>query len=222
MLPCAPADAISVSLFLFSPGLMLVANGAVCSEPFSVAFAILGVVFWALLRVAEHGHPAPGVGRDRAAAALLLLTFAGTAIATLAYITVTMRYRTELWPILAVLSVGALPWLASARRFVSLAALFVPMVVAFYFTTLAAWVMVHSFGVRFSVGDWTVHGCARMAERRGGLSRQDIERTCRAPDGYVGTNTYMIFEDLGDREPDRGRPLSPERARYDSLLPWER
>ncbi|MEL6198463.1 MAG: hypothetical protein AAFT19_11490, partial [Pseudomonadota bacterium] len=49
---------LTLMVFVLSPGIMFVVNHAIFSEPISVQWAMLGIVFWAFSRVVFRGAPA--------------------------------------------------------------------------------------------------------------------------------------------------------------------
>ncbi|MEL6196962.1 MAG: hypothetical protein AAFT19_03860, partial [Pseudomonadota bacterium] len=89
----------------------------------------------------------PGTPASPVAGAIMLCTFAAIALFTLSYMTITMRYRVELWPILAFPALAAVPLLSSMPQELLRRYLLIPSFFAVAFTIPTVVLMMLMFDI---------------------------------------------------------------------------
>lgn len=105
----------------------------------------------------------------------------------LAYATITLRYRTDIWPLIAVLAVYSLPklWDDSERHPIKAWGVLFITAIAFVLSFLLALKVVVFYVLYFSTvglyGQWSQQTCAEMVIAKEQLGPDDVERLCTIP-----------------------------------------
>lgn len=143
----------------------------------------IGVLFlwptWMIMAIASRGR----IVREISTVNILLIGLLVVVVVTLSYGTITLRYRIDMWPLIAVLALlgtGPVAGIASMGERARSVLMVFGVIVVFGVMISIRTAAVHSMYFTYNTFSlpWTDHECAQIMERTG-FDAEDLARLCR-------------------------------------------